>query len=95
MSDAVVFTVHATRPDDLGAVEIIYSSEREARAFAESRSRDDRILSASVTRFDLGQFGTRHPIAFYIDGTEQLQRFNRPLLYPTATDRRARNDRRE
>lgn len=81
----VVFTVHSARPDDVGAVEIIYSSEREARAFAESRSRDYRVRSASVTRFHVGQFGARHPVAFYVDGSEQPQRFNRPRLYPTAS----------
>jgi hypothetical protein len=80
----VVFTVHTTRPDDVGAVEIIYMSEQEARAFAESRSRDFRVLSASVTRFLVGQFGTRHPIALYVEGAEQPQRFDRPQLYPTA-----------
>jgi hypothetical protein len=80
----VVFTVHATRPDEVGAVEIIYSSEQEARAFAESRSRDLRVQSASVTRFLVGQFGTRHPVALYVDGTEQPQRFDRPQLYPAA-----------
>lgn len=83
MSD-VVFTVHANRPDDTGGVEIIYDTEGEARAFAESRSRDQRVLSASVTRFDLGRFGSRLPIAFYVDGSERAQRFNRPQLYPSA-----------
>lgn len=80
----VVFTVHTTRPEDAGTVEVIYGSEREARAFAESRSRDLRVKSASVTRFLVGQFGTRHPIALYVAGTEQPQWFNRPHLYPAA-----------
>lgn len=80
----VVFTVHTTRPDNGGTVEVIYGSEREARAFAESRSRDLRVQSARVTRFLVGQFGTRHPVALYVDGTEQPQRFDRPQLYPAA-----------
>jgi hypothetical protein len=82
----VVFTVHSTRPDDVGAVEIVYRSEPEARAFAESRSRDYRVKSTSVTRFEVGEFGTRRPIAFYVDGREQPQRFNRTQLYPTASE---------
>lgn len=82
MTDAV-FSVHTARPDDVGAVEIVFSTEREARSFAESRSRDHRVLSASVTRFLIGELGTRHPVAYYVDGIEKPQRFNRPQLYPT------------
>jgi hypothetical protein len=80
----VVFTVHTARPDDAGTVEVVYGSEREARAFAESRSRDLSVVSASVTRFLVGQFGTRHPIALYVAGAEQPQWFNHPHLYPSA-----------
>jgi len=77
----VVFSVHTTRPDDAGSVEIVFSTEGEARAFAESRSRDHRVLSASVTRFLIGELGTRHPVAYYVNGTDKPQRFNRPQLY--------------
>lgn len=78
----LIYSVHTARPDDLGAVEIIYRSEREARAFAADRSRDHRVLSASVTRFVIGELGTRRPVAWYVDGVEQPQRWDRPL-YPT------------
>lgn len=78
-----IFTVHVTKPDDVGAVEIVFPSEREARAYAKDRSRDHRILSASVTSFMIGQLGTRHPVAWYRDGGEQPMRFDRQL-YPGA-----------
>jgi hypothetical protein len=58
-----VFTVHVTKPDEVGAVEIIFRSEREACSYAMDRSRDFRITSASVTRFVLAELGTRHPVA--------------------------------
>lgn len=78
----VVYTVHVTRPDEVGAVEIVFADQRRACGYAADRSRDGRILSASVTRFVVGQLGTRHPLAWYVDGVEQPQRFDRQL-YPT------------
>ena len=66
-----VFTVHTMRPDDIGAVEIVFISEKEARAYARDRSTDFRVLAASVTRFTIGSLGTRHPVAWFIEGREQ------------------------
>ena len=40
---ATVFTVHCVRPDDLGAVEIVFVDEREARRYAQDRSQDWRV----------------------------------------------------
>lgn len=77
-----VYSVHTSGPDDVGAVEIIFRSEGEARAFAVDRSRDYRVLSASVTRFAVGELGTRHPVAWYAGGVEQPPRWDR-RLYPT------------
>jgi hypothetical protein len=81
-----LFTVHVTKPDEIGAVEIIFRSEREACSYAMDRSRDFRITSASVTRFVLAELGTRHPVAWFRNGEEQPQRFHGPerQFYPTA-----------
>jgi hypothetical protein len=79
-----VFTVHTTRPDDIGSVEIVFTTEREARAYAKDRSTDFRVLAASVTRFTIGHLGTRHPVAWFVDGQEQPNRAPRPgNFYPT------------
>ncbi len=79
-----VYSVHATGPDDLGAVEIVFTDECEAVAYARGRSTDWRVLAASVTRFTIGELGTRHPIAWYVDGAEQPPRAARPgRFYPT------------
>jgi hypothetical protein len=75
-----VFSVHTTKPDDVGAIEIIFCTEGEARSFARDRSRDFRVLSASVTSFRIGELGTRHPVAWYVDGEEQSRRFDRQAL---------------
>jgi hypothetical protein len=83
-----VYAVHATRPDDVAAVEIVFIDEREARQYAQGRSRDWRVLATSVTRFMVGQLGTRHPVAWFADDEEQPVRKPRPSkLYPVADSR--------
>ncbi|MHA6620595.1 hypothetical protein [Pseudonocardia sp. DLS-67] len=79
-----LFTVHVTKPGESGAVEIIFRSEADARAYAMDRSRDFRITSASVTRFALAELGTRHPVVWFRDGEEQPHRFHGPerQFYP-------------
>jgi hypothetical protein len=80
-----VYSVHTTRPDDIGAVEIVFRTEREAVAYAMDRSTDWRVLAASVTRFTIGELGTRHPVAWFVKGKEQPHRDARPgRFYPTA-----------
>ena len=78
-----VFTVHTVRPDDVGAVEIIFSSEEQARSFARDRSQDFHILAASVCRYTVGLLGTRTAVTWYCGGIEQDMRATRPgRLYP-------------
>ena len=94
--DAVVFAVHTTRPDEgAGAIEVIFTDERSARSYARSRSNDWRITSASVTRYTLGQLGTRHPVVWYQHGDEQDIRASRPdhRYYPTDHPCAAHDDR--
>lgn len=82
LGDAV-YSVHTTRPDDVGAVEIVFRSEREARTYARDRSTDWRVQATSVTRFTIGELGTRHPVAWFVNGKEQPHRGIRPgRLYP-------------
>lgn len=86
LHDVPVFAVHTTRPDEgAGAIEVIFTDERSARVYARSRSGDWRISSASVTRYTLGQLGTRHPVTWYQHGDEQDIRAARPdrRYYPT------------
>ncbi len=73
-----VYSVHATRPDDPGAVEIVFRTEHEAIAYAKDRSTDWRVLAASITRFAIGELGTRHPVAWFVDGEPQPPRAARP-----------------
>jgi hypothetical protein len=81
-----IYSVHTTRPDDIGAVEIVFRTEREAIAYAMDRSTDWRIVATAVTRFTIGELGTRHPVAWFVKGKEQPPRAARPgRFYPTAT----------
>lgn len=81
-----IFTVHATRPDDVGPVEIVFDDEHAARAYAQERSHDRRVLSVSVTRFTIGELGTRHPVAWYVDGAEQPRHYNRQICPSDSND---------
>jgi hypothetical protein len=84
MSTERVYAVHATRPADVEAIEVIFGDERSAGRYARSRSNDFRVLSASVTSYVLGQLGSRHPVAWLKNGDEQHPRDARPgPLYPT------------
>jgi hypothetical protein len=79
-----VYAVHTTRPDEVGAVEIVFEDEYIARDYARSRSTDHRVLAVSVTSYILGELGTRHPFAWYRSGEEQPPRAARPgPYYPT------------
>ena len=78
-----VYAVHATRPEEVGSVEVIFEDEQLARAYAASRSADHRVLAVSVTEFVMGELGSRQPVAWYRDGQLQDQRARRPgALYP-------------
>ena len=78
----VIYSVHTARTGEVGAIEIVFTSEQEARAYARDRSKDWRITSASVTRFTVGELGTRSPVGWYVDGVEQREHWDRQL-YPT------------
>ncbi len=63
----------------------MFRTEREAIAYAMDRSTDWRVLAESVTRFTIGELGTRHPVAWFVKGKEQPHRDARPgRFYPTA-----------
>ncbi|MBW0101399.1 hypothetical protein [Pseudonocardia sp. KRD291] len=77
-----VFSVHASKPDDIGAIEVVFDNQGAAEEFAADRSKDPGVLSASVTRYLMGELGTRRPISWFVDGVEQPRRFDRHP-YPT------------
>ncbi|MBW0100905.1 hypothetical protein [Pseudonocardia sp. KRD291] len=77
-----VFSVHTSKPDDIGAIEVVFDNQLAAEEFAAGRSKDPGVLSASVTRYFLSELGSRRPISWFVDGIEQPRRFDRHP-YPT------------
>ena len=78
-----VYAVHTTRPEEVGAIEIIFAAEDEARSYARQRSRDARFLAASVTCYLVGILGSRKPLCWFVNGAEQDPRTPRQYC-PTA-----------
>lgn len=70
-----VYSVHVNKPAGVGAIEIVFMNETQAREYAWDRSCDFQIHSASVTSFAVGELGTRHPVAWYVDGRQQPRRY--------------------
>jgi hypothetical protein len=83
-----VWAVHTRRagPDETpGAVEIIWASEEAAHRYARSRSQDWSIDSASVTRYTIGELGSRTPVEWWRNGERANGSGNPPgrQYYPT------------
>jgi nitrous oxide reductase accessory protein NosL len=76
-----VFAVHTARPGAVGAVEVVFCNEKDARKYAADRSCDHRVLSASVTSFTVGVLGTRRPVCWFQLGEEQEIKFGRPGMF--------------
>jgi hypothetical protein len=80
-----VYAVHATKPNEIGKVEVIRHTERLARKYAAERSTDFRVVATAVTRYQVDVLGARASIAWYVNGVEQPIREPRPgPLYPAA-----------
>ena len=78
-----LFTVHATKPRETGAVEAIFETEKEATKYALDRSTDHCVTSTSVTVFTMGQLGTRRPVAWFVKGERQHQNVFTRDLFPS------------
>ncbi|MCF7552581.1 hypothetical protein [Pseudonocardia sp. WMMC193] len=77
-----VYAVHSVKPDELGAVEVVYPTVDQALAYAADRSRDERVLSTSVTEYTMGSLGSRRPVTWFVEGVEQPPKFDRSRIYP-------------
>jgi hypothetical protein len=84
-----VYAVHATKPDDTGLLEVVFSTEQKARNLACERSMDYGVLAAAVTRYAVDELGTRHALAWYVNGVQQPPRAARPgPVYPSSVNGR-------
>lgn len=68
---ASVYAVHAVRPEEICATEVIFNSPDKAEDYARSVSTDPGVLAGAVTRYRLNSPGERKPVALFVKGDRQ------------------------
>jgi hypothetical protein len=71
MAGKPVYAVHAVRPEEICATEVIFTSPSKADEWAKAVSTDPEVLAGAVTRYTLDSPGERHPEALYVKGERQ------------------------
>jgi hypothetical protein len=66
-----VYTVHAVRPEEICATEVIFNSPEQAEDWARAVSTDPDVLAGAVTRYRLNAPGERKPVALFVNGERQ------------------------
>jgi len=66
-----VLAVHAVRPEEISATEVIFQFLTMAEAYADALSTDPGVLAGGVTRFSVDEPGTRSAVALYVQGERQ------------------------
>lgn len=71
MNGTLVYAVHAVRPEEICATEVIFTSSDRADEYASAVSTDPGVLAGAVTRYVLDRPGERHPESLYVKGRRQ------------------------
>lgn len=66
-----VYAVHAVRPEEICATEVVFTSPSRADDWAREVSTDPEVLAGAVTRYTLDQPGERHPESLFVKGQRQ------------------------
>jgi hypothetical protein len=66
-----VYAVHAIRPDEICATEVIWTTKDRAEAYAKELSTDPGVLAGAMTRFVLNSPGERTLVALFVKGERQ------------------------
>lgn len=66
-----VYAVHAVRPDEICATEVIWHARTAAEGYARELSTDPGVLAGAVTRFVLDTPGDRTAVALFVSGQPQ------------------------
>lgn len=66
-----VYAVHAVRPEEICATEVVYTVKSDADKWAAAVSTDSEVLAGAVTRYTLNTPGERHPESLYVKGEQQ------------------------
>ena len=70
---AIVYTVHATNAENVGAITAVFTDLKLARDYAQGRSSDIGILCAAINSFRLDELGTRTAVTWFLRGVEQTK----------------------
>jgi hypothetical protein len=64
-----VWTVHVLKDAGATFAEAVFALPREAEAYASRRSTDPGVRGTAITRFTVGELGSRSTVGWYVDGT--------------------------
>lgn len=67
----LVYAVHATNVQAVGAMSAIFNDLCMAEKYALGRSSDYGVICSSVTSFELNKLGTRRCVSWFQDGEKQ------------------------
>lgn len=66
-----VYAVHAVKPAEICATEVVFTEKDKADAWAREVSTDPDVLAGAVTRYVLNSPGERTPVALFVAGQRQ------------------------
>lgn len=66
-----VYAVHAVKPEEICATEVVFTSAEKADEWAIAVSTDPEVLAGAVTRYTLDAPGERHPESLFVKGERQ------------------------
>jgi hypothetical protein len=66
-----VFAIHVVLVDEVRATQAIFTDEGQALGYAAQVSNDDEVLAAAVTRFVVGELGSRRNVGMFVRGRRQ------------------------
>jgi hypothetical protein len=71
MGGKPVYAVHAVRPHEICATEVVFTTPENADSYATEVSTDPGVLAGAVTRYVLDTPGERHPMSLFVKGERQ------------------------
>jgi hypothetical protein len=66
-----VYAVHAVKPAEICATEVIFTGQDKADHWAAQVSTDPEVLAGAVTRYVLNSPGERTPVSLFVKGQRQ------------------------
>lgn len=66
-----MYAVHAVKPEEICATEVVFTSLEKADEWAVAVSTDPEVLAGAVTRYTLDGPGGRHPESLFVKGERQ------------------------